>query len=960
MKFFKKATIFCLSLLACCSFAFAVACGDDPVNSNSSSSSSSVDEEQLSYTYRVAVQNQTGFGLEDVSVALYDGSEKVAQSTTNSNGYAYFRDTDDKTITIDEYKVVLDDLPAGYDYADPDNKDNYHTVMAAGTQVVVPLKPTGVIKEGSLPEGQLYELGDVVYDFTVKTSEGENFNLTRTLNEKKLVVVNLWYISCGPCKAEFPVMKNAFKAYEETVDCIALSLQDSNDQVKNFRQENGIQFHMAGQGAGDGLSSKFTKAILAPQTILIDRYGVIVSWHAGSVTDLKEWTNLFDTFVGDEYTSTVLSGKDNDEDNPANPDGTIDRIEPTIPAPSTDEVHRVLGTTANEFNYRWQPKGVVSKEDENYDKYSWPWIVSKETEENGEEVEFLQASNAIDKLDWSYATLYADITVKAGDVLTFDYKIGSEKDCDVLYVAIDGAIVTALSGYYTEQWNTCYSYVFTEDEVGEHEITLLFNKDSDKTAYGDIVYLRNLRIESETEGIVNSDNTYVLRQAATVLNTDKNATTQFKKYETVVLNEEDNYYHVGSADGPILFADLLYATQWSNMSVWALVDGGYCVVEGFNYDGPFETHAWTATNNIIGSIYMYGLTPVTKELKDLLQICTQYIPYNAEWDKFDGAHHENEWLEICRYYQPYGKTEQLADPVETITFNAAKELYEGVANKVNVPYKIKPRGFKYKFIPTKSGAYKVYSTGTTDTVTFLVDEDQETFLGSWDNKVYADKIKDENGEDLVDSNFEYYWYFEAGKTYYMLFTTFMDVTASYEVHIDYIAETYTSMELANTIIYSANLITGELFHPDAIEYVFDKDYKITQVDGKEEKGVYRHVVGYDENGEPILGSPIYVDAVNPTTFSAKSLYQQADYDVEYNTPLEKRVFYINGKDYTERIQELGAWAEFVQDPIYRGYIPVTQEVYEFLYDLTVHTEAEGIYNTWLSLCYYAKELAPEK
>ena len=93
---------------------------------------------------------------------------------------------------------------------------------------------------------------------------------------------------------------------------------------------------------------------------------------------------------------------------------------------------------------------------------------------------YLYASNA--NMHYSYATVYADFSAEANEVLCFDYKIGSEEDGDILYVLVDGVPVYQLSGYYSQSWQTCYAYVVPEVAAGKHELTLLFLKEVSLTA----------------------------------------------------------------------------------------------------------------------------------------------------------------------------------------------------------------------------------------------------------------------------------------------------------------------------------------------------------------------------------------------------------------------------------------------------------------------------------------------
>ncbi len=952
MKLLKKILWVGATLSALAGLSLTAISCNKKGDKNDSSTDSSGAGDSTSYVYRVSLQNETGFGFAGATVNLMDGDEIVASKQTNLAGNANFSADE---IDVGKYTISITDTPNGYEFTNPERE--YQTAEFAGTQTVVNVKPMGVIDEEA-PMGTYYKLGDVVHDFTVNLSTGETYTLSEVLEEKKLVLINFWATWCTPCKSEFSAMNSAIKAYEANVSALTISTTDTLTEAQGYMDGEGYALFNVGSVASDTNAAKLYGSLDLkqgiPQSVLIDRYGVVVFNHVGSMPSTSEFTSRFERFVGEDYRPTIL-GSNVSEDDSSN-DSTNNRIEPTVAAPKISDLKAAL--TTEDFTFRFQEEEGVQPDEENYDKYNWPWSIS-------EDKSYIYASNV--GVDNSYAILYSTYTAKEGDVLTFDYKVGSELDCDIFYVMLDGEIIKKYSGDHKDDWQTSYAYVFRDYEEGKHEISFVFLKDSGTKAHEDIVHIKNLRILNVDDLEGSAEDITIFRQAATNPTTDKNANKQFQNYVDVVYNEKDEYYHVGSANGPVLYANMMNATPWNNYGLWTLAYSDYVVGDGMNFKGAIEDFAWEAAQVTT----VNGYTPVTEDLRYLLDATVRYVSFG---EKFAGKYqdgkesedyHSKEWLELCVYWEDYGQPDKFEDPMAGITFTAAIPLYAGTPeqpydNLVHVPYKINPRGFKYKFTPTaeEAGAYRVYSVGDKDPIVFLVDEDRKSQLGYFDNKVFA---------DAKDDNFEFYWYFEAGKTYYLLFTTYLDELTSYNVRLEHLGESHIYKENAAVGPYSANLNTFELFLPDAIAYeyadpantYFYRDDNMTAIgDG------YYHYKYTDGS----LGGKIYLDLNRPTAFfdtaSLHDIYVEGLKSADGTPALYVEEQYIDGKyvaakDYAIEFQKL--WLEATRNmtevkadtPV---YVAVNKDIYDMLYIVTRCSKYEGIEDTWLLLCYYDRKL----
>ena len=239
--------------------------------------------------YQVTVKNQIGNAVSNVSVSIYADStlsDMVWFGKTDENGVVSF---DAKA--GDGYVAVLEGMAAGYAVA-----DTY--AVQRDTQIVLSAAGSSINEvEGALA------VGDPVPNFTVTTLDGTTYTLSDLIAEGKPVILNFWYENCEPCKAEFPHMQEAYAEFTDEAVLLALNLDDSEEQIRQYQQTSGVDLPFA---VGDACWKTLLKIYANPTTAVIDRYGHLSVVHTGTLPDTQVFTNLFAFYTSANYQHTTL------------------------------------------------------------------------------------------------------------------------------------------------------------------------------------------------------------------------------------------------------------------------------------------------------------------------------------------------------------------------------------------------------------------------------------------------------------------------------------------------------------------------------------------------------------------------------------------------------------------------------------------------------------------------------
>ncbi len=667
-------------------------------------------------SYSVTVATKGGMAMAKLPIYIYE-YEDGSLGDLVDGGYAATDDSGKATFTLPkggEYAAKIDiSIPDGYDVLP------YYPLVSSDLKIEI---SSSVIPESDLT-GVTYNLGDIIRDFTVTTTDNKQFTLSEVLKTKKAVLINFWYTTCSWCITEFPLMQDAYEKYSDDLAIIALDpyQDDTLIDIKSFRSQYGLTFDVAQDFTS--LSTAFNVTGY-PTSVIIDRYGVISMIEAGAITSQRAFDVLFEHFTAEKYEQKLI----------VNYADIVPQEKPNVEMPDSDEFGAAFDNgTIEDIEYS-------GDED---DEYSWPFIISEL--EDGTEV--VHPSNAYK--EGSYAQLLMSVPLKDGEAVAFDYYSSTELGADMLYVIVDGKDIYSISGE-SEDWKTCFAYVAEEDAT--YDIALVYQKDSSDDVGDDTVYLKNLRICTIDEI---DEPTYIYRFAAT--NPDRYG--DYQEFAPIFYNENDGYYHVDSVDGPILLANLMGFTRFSED------DYVYNMSLGKDYEAALVRYCSYASNSQIN-----GASSVTKELKELL--------IKVANDNFGDPNNENEWLEFCFYYDSYGTDEELADPIKGLALFSAYDVVlsnkgdTDFPNSVTYNRVIMPRGLFSKFTPIESGTYLISSYAPGDKEGTFIDCEAWIFTSSnlesreaWYTYMNVNRLN--VGETGDMSNVYMIAYLEAGRDYYI-------------------------------------------------------------------------------------------------------------------------------------------------------------------------------------------------
>ncbi len=144
------------------------------------------------------------------------------------------------------------------------------------------------VKEFTNPGGEQKHrmVGETAPNFKLRNLENQEVELASHLG-KDVVILDFWALRCGPCRTALPILAEVTQGYKDkSVVFYALNTEDEAASIKDYLQAQNLSFPVL-LGRGGEVPGLYGLEYL-PQTVLIDKQGVIQNIHIGALPNLKE------------------------------------------------------------------------------------------------------------------------------------------------------------------------------------------------------------------------------------------------------------------------------------------------------------------------------------------------------------------------------------------------------------------------------------------------------------------------------------------------------------------------------------------------------------------------------------------------------------------------------------------------------------------------------------------------
>jgi thiol-disulfide isomerase/thioredoxin len=163
--------------------------------------------------------------------------------------------------------------------------NNYRAIITIFVYYIFNITPFHSLGQGTSFPSESSQEKSIAPDFEVKSIDG---NVYSSMSLKgKVIVLNFWFVACGPCRKEIPSLDSLANNFNKNTDVIflAISSLDDQEQLQYFLTRVPFSYELVAKG--NNIIKDFNVSAF-PTNVVIDKAGEIVFFKKGSFNTIQK------------------------------------------------------------------------------------------------------------------------------------------------------------------------------------------------------------------------------------------------------------------------------------------------------------------------------------------------------------------------------------------------------------------------------------------------------------------------------------------------------------------------------------------------------------------------------------------------------------------------------------------------------------------------------------------------